>query len=334
MFAPPAPESMDLQRSSGRKDWGRTALIGGTGFVGGVLSGQQDFDRSYASRTIGQISGESFDTVICCGAPATMWIANANPDLDRRNLEQLADWIDTAAIGRLVLISTIAVLDDVQAGYTESTARYETAKAYGRHRRALEERVLARSGSHVLRLPALFGPGLKKNFVFDVLNPVPSFLKSDVFASALDRMDSTLREKVGALFTLDDGVGAWKLDRPALDVSPERRTIEAALAGIGLSAANFTNADSAFQYYNLAHLADDIDVCLSGRVQVLNVCSEPWRAGDVHEALTGRPFVNDGPPVVREDMRTDHAGAFGKTGPYLYSREQTRAELLAFAGAA
>lgn len=323
-----------MQRSDGPLDWGRTALIGGTGFVGGVLSGLRRFDRNYASRTISEIADETFDTVICCGAPATMWVANADPDQDRRNLRHLADQIETASIGRLVLISTIAVLDDAAAGYTEITARYEDNKPYGRHRRALEERMLARSDSHVLRLPALFGPGLKKNFVFDVLNPVPSFLKPEVFSTTVKRIDPALRDLIGRLFAFDGAVGAWKLDREALNDAPERTDLQSALADIGLSAANFTNADSWFQYYNLAHLADDIDVCLARGIEVLNVCSEPWRAGDVHEALTGRPFVNDGPPVVREDMRTDHAGAFGGTGPYLYSRDQTRDELLAFAGVA
>lgn len=323
-----------MKRSDNRGDWGRTALIGDTGFVGGVLSGLRRFDRGYASQTIGKIAGETFDTVVCCGAPATMWIANANPQEDRRNLEQLADQIEAASIGRLVLISTIAVLDDAGAGYTESTANYETTKAYGAHRRALEERMLARTNSHVLRLPALFGPGLKKNFVFDVLNPVPSFLKPDVFSEAAERIDPALRGLISSLFAFDDAVGAWKLDREALNAAPERPDLQSALADIGLSAVNFTNADSLFQYYNLAHLADDIDVCLARGIEVLNVCTEPWRAGDVHEALTGRPFVNDGPAVVREDMRTDHAGAFGATGPYLYSRDRTRDELLAFAGVA
>ena len=221
------------ERSSARREWGRTGLIGNTGFVGGALTRQIQVDRNYASRTIGEIAGEAFDTVICCGAPATMWVANANPEQDWSNLDQLADYIETATIDRLVLISTIAVLDDPGAGYTEATARYETSKAYGRHRRAFEERMLARSNSHVLRLPALFGAGLKKNFVFDVLNPVPSFLQQEAFSAMAECIDPTLRDLIACLFVFDEAVGAWKLDREALNAAPERPVLQLALADIG-----------------------------------------------------------------------------------------------------
>lgn len=313
--------------------WGRAGLIGATGFVGGILARQRRFERTYSSQTISDIAGERFDTLVCCGAPAVMWVANANPEADRANLDLLADRIEQSDAARVVLISTIAVLDDMAAGYTEETAQYETVKAYGKNRRALEERVLSRPGSHVLRLPALFGPGLKKNFVFDILNPIPSFIKVEAFAAALARLEADVRAATEALFALDDSMGAYRLDRAALGASPRRAEIEAAFAAAGLIAANFTNADSEFQYYNLARLADDIDTCVARGIDVLHVSSPPWRAGDVYQTLTGRPFANASPPVTREDMRTIHAAVFGASGDYLYTHAQARAELVDFARA-
>ena len=45
-----------------------TALIGHTGFVGGVLKAQQPFDELYASRNIDAIRGKRFKLVVCAGA--------------------------------------------------------------------------------------------------------------------------------------------------------------------------------------------------------------------------------------------------------------------------
>ena len=41
----------------------------------------------------------------------------------------------------------------------------------------------------------------------------------------------------------------------------------------------------------------------------------------------GAPFANSGPPVVKEDVRTEHAGAFGRSGPYLYDRADVLRDL-------
>lgn len=73
-------------------DWGRAGLVGASGFVGGVLSRQRTFDAGYTSRSIADIAGERFDTVVCAGAPAAMWKANADPD---------GDWANRVSASRL-----------------------------------------------------------------------------------------------------------------------------------------------------------------------------------------------------------------------------------------
>jgi dTDP-4-dehydrorhamnose reductase len=102
--------------------WGRSGLIGSTGFVGGALSRSVPFARAYHSRNIAESDGEAFDLLVCAGAPAVMWAANANPEADRVNLENLSRALARISARRLVLISTIAVFDDAGAGYTESRA--------------------------------------------------------------------------------------------------------------------------------------------------------------------------------------------------------------------
>jgi hypothetical protein len=310
--------------------FGCTGLIGGTGFVGRTLVQDIPFSRTYNSRSIDGIAGEHFDTVICAGAPATMWAANANPKADLDNLRRLTSSLSTAKIGRLILISTIAVFDDPSAGYTESNARYETVKAYGRNRRELEVHALERYNAVVLRLPALFGSGLKKNFVFDILNPVPSLIKPDKFAhvrAALTQDDLGL---VNTFFAFDANFAMHKLDRAGLEASGRRRELELALERIGFLASSFTNSDSHYQYYNLSNLRRDIEVSAAHDLAIVNICSEPWRAGDLHAELVGTSFTNTGPPVVREDVHTEHAGAFDRPGPYLYDRAEVLRDLQSF----
>ncbi|MDB5691142.1 MAG: hypothetical protein JWO81_205 [Alphaproteobacteria bacterium] len=313
--------------------WARAGLIGGTGFVGGNLLAQRPFARHYSSATIPEIAGERFTTLICAGAPATMWAANADPEGDRANLRRLADRIATARFDRLVLISTIAVLDDLSAGYTESTARYETGKAYGRNRRELEATLTERHGAVVLRLPALFGEGLRKNFLFDLINPVPGFLKPEVHEELGRVFSDEERATAAGFYRFDEALQMMRLDRDRFDRTPARALLTAAFRRADFTARNFTNSRSAFQFYNLACLARDIERCLEASLALLHVCSEPIGAGELHQALLGEAFHSDGPPPVREDMRSDHARLWGSETPYLYGRDQVVAELLEFARA-
>ena len=243
--------------------WERAGLIGDTGFVGTSLANQVVFVRTYNSRTIEHIAGEHFNTLVCAGAPGIMWVANANPKADRENLKRLSSAIGEAKVGRLILISTIAVFDDTSAGYTESNARYEMAKAYGRNRRELEEHLLAHYHTIVLRLPALFGKGLKKNFIFDIMNPIPSFVKPEKFAQARTLFTLDELRLADHVFSFDAALATHKLDRAALQATGKSEDLKRAFERIGLLASSFTNSDSEYQYYNLANLSGDIETSIA-----------------------------------------------------------------------
>jgi hypothetical protein len=310
--------------------WARAGLVGGTGFVGGNLRVQRPFARHYSSSTIDQIAGERFSTLICAGAPATMWAANADPEGDRANLRRLADRIASARFDRLVLISTIAVLDDMSAGYTESSARFEGDKAYGRNRRELEATLAERHGAVVVRLPALFGEGLRKNFVFDLLNPVPSFLAPAKYEALRHGFTEEERSLASRVYSLDEPLGMMRLDRDRLDRTPAQSLLTAAFSRSGFTARDFTNSRSAFQFYDLSRLAQDLERCLDASLRLLHLCSEPLGADDLHRALLGEGFRSDGPAAVHEDMRSDHSHLWGSSTAYLYTREETLSGLLRF----
>lgn len=147
------------------------ALIGHSGFVGSTLLRQTRFDALYRSTNIGEIAGRSFDTVVCAGAPAQKWIANRDPEGDRRAIEGLISWLGKMACETFVLVSTVDVFAN-PIGVDESSPVDEPGlHAYGLHRRMLERFVEQRFARHVIvRLPGLIGPGLRKNALFDLHN--------------------------------------------------------------------------------------------------------------------------------------------------------------------
>lgn len=147
------------------------ALIGYTGFVGSTLRRQRRFEALYRSTNATEMEGGVFDLVVCAAAPAQKWIANKEPDADRRTIDGLIARLDTIECKTFVLVSTVDVYK-TPIGVTEDTPVDEAGlQAYGRHRRILERFVEERFSHHlVARLPGLVGPGLRKNVIFDLLN--------------------------------------------------------------------------------------------------------------------------------------------------------------------
>jgi nucleoside-diphosphate-sugar epimerase len=146
------------------------ALIGHTGFVGGNLTEQTPFEHLYNSKTIDEIAGREFDTLVCCGAPAEKWKANADPEADRANIRRLLSCVERAQARRVVLVSTVDVYAAPVGVDEDSPVGIERQSPYGRHRYELELAIQARFDSLVVRLPGLFGKGLKKNAIYDLLH--------------------------------------------------------------------------------------------------------------------------------------------------------------------
>lgn len=147
------------------------ALIGFSGFVGGTLLKQTPFEALYRSINIGNIEGQTYETVVCAGAPAQKWIANREPVADLRNIENLIAHLKTVTCKTFILISTVDVFKN-PIGVDEDTQVEESELyAYGMHRRLLEKFVEEHFANHlIVRLPGLVGPGLRKNIIFDFLN--------------------------------------------------------------------------------------------------------------------------------------------------------------------
>lgn len=147
------------------------ALIGYSGFVGGALMRFQNFTHLYRSTNISEIHEKTFDLLICAGARAEKWKANQDPEADKRHIEDLIEHLSQAQAKKAVLISTVDVYAHPdQLNENDDTAS-ESGTPYGRHRSDLEKFFARHFTDHlIVRLPALFGEGLKKNAVYDFLH--------------------------------------------------------------------------------------------------------------------------------------------------------------------
>ena len=149
------------------------ALVGHTGFVGSELARTRDFAAGFRSTTIGDIADSAWDEVVCAGMPAEKWRANQDPEGDAAALERLWEPLSHVRTARFVLISTVDVYEHPEDRTEQAPA--DAKHPYGLHRAELERRVASTfEESLVVRLPALFGPGLKKNALYDLLHGRPS----------------------------------------------------------------------------------------------------------------------------------------------------------------
>jgi len=306
------------------------ALIGHSGFVGGALSLQHTFEAHFNTKNIDSIVGHDFDTLVCAAAPGSMFVANREPERDREQIDALIERLHGVSAKRFVLISSIAVLADLAAGYEESTHAYQETLAYGRHRRELE----AFCESHfenclVVRLPALFGLGLRKNFIFDLLNPIPTLLTQARLETLLHKLKPTLRDTLARLYVPDNS-GIHTINRVALDSAPVRPALEAAVREIEMSATQFHNPNSTYQYYDISKLWQDIGLAAKFSLNHVHLAPEPLRAGDIHAHLLGTDMPCGDARLHREDVHTRYSALWGRDGPYIEDAGSVLDKLEAF----
>ncbi len=148
-----------------------SGLVGHTGFVGGNLLRAHDYAATYNSRNIDDIRGRHFDVLVCAGVQAVKWKANKEPEADWAGIERLLEALKEVTADRFVLMSTIDVYPSPVGVDEDTLVDFQNNHAYGRHRWLVEDFVRERFATHhVIRLPGLFGPGLKKNVIFDLLH--------------------------------------------------------------------------------------------------------------------------------------------------------------------
>lgn len=148
-----------------------SGLIGYTGFVGSNLARQHSFDQLYNSKNFREMEGVRFDELVCAGVYAVKWMANKEPKKDKERLIMLQEVLETVSADQFILISTIDVYPVIQGEDEKFECSSMENHAYGTHRLEFENFCMNHfDNCLVVRLPGLFGQGLKKNVIYDLLN--------------------------------------------------------------------------------------------------------------------------------------------------------------------
>ena len=298
-------------------------LVGSTGFVGGNLLAKHAFAAVCHSSDIAAHYGARPDLCVYAGVPAAMFLANADPDADLAVMCAARENIRAIAPKDLVLISSIAVLADSRGTYEDSPAQdTENLPAYGKNRLQLEQWVREDfPDALIVRLPALYGLGLKKNFLFDLHTITPAMLKPEKYDELAAK--SPL---VQSAYTLADN-GFYKLNGTA-----DAAALRGFFAANDFNALAFTDSRSRYQFYDLGRLWADIEAARAAGVKLLHLCTPPVTAAEVYTAVTGKAdWHNELPkPPFDYDLRSRHADILGGADGYLCTKQQELDDITRF----
>lgn len=297
------------------------ALIGYTGFVGSNLLEQSHFESLYNSKNISEIEGRSHDTIVCAGVSATKWLSNQQPKADFAKIQGLIDHLRHAKAKKFILISTIDIYDHVD-GVTESTIPDPNKQEpYGKNRYFLEQWVQENYQDYlIIRLPGLLGQHLKKNFIYDLLNPLPASIAPNLWSKiniAYQGVDLDFIRQ----FYFPDHLGNHLLQAPSNQ--KDRNKLVALFAEQKISSLMFTDSRSFFQFYPLKFLWRDIEIALAANIPILNLAVEPLQIQELVRYLYQQEFNNSisSKQPLFYNMQTLYDQVFSGAQGYLYNKQ-------------
>ena len=296
-------------------------LVGSTGFVGGNLMAAHSFAAVCHSTDIAARFGTAPDLCVYAGVPAAMFLANADPEADLAVMAAARENLRKIAPKKLVLISSIAVYADSRGKDESDAPTTADLSAYGRNRLQLEHWVREDfSDALIVRLPALYGLGLRKNFLFDLHTITPAMLRPEKYQELAAASDL-----VKVSYALADN-GFYKLV-PGADAAALREFF----AANDFNALAFTDSRSRYQFYNLGRLWQDIEKALDAGLTLLNLTTPPVTAAAVYTAVTGGSWRNElNKPPFDYDLRSRHAELLGGKDGYLCTEAEELADICAF----
>ncbi len=303
----------------------KTALVGYTGFVGGNLAGLHDFTNMYNSKNINLAFGTNPDLLIYSGVPAAKFLANSNAQADLEVCMEAFENIEKINPKKLVLISTVDVYESPNGANEDAPPSYENTQAYGRNRALLEKKVRQNyDNALIVRLPGLFGNGLKKNFIYDFLTLTPSMLKEDKFVELSNKsslVERSYEKQVNGFYALT--LRAKNEDKEELKNFFEKNNF---------NSLYFTHSRSYYQFYNLKYLYKDISKAINANIFTLNIATQPCCVEEIYAKLTGGlNFENElATQPVFYDMHTKYSEAFGGNGKYMYDKVQVLNDIFEF----
>lgn len=254
-------------------------LVGDTGFVGSNLVATMKFDRTFNSKNIIEAYGSNPDLLIYAGVRGTKFLANKQPEDDLENIINAQKNIELIRPKKLILISTVDVYDDLDSKNEDYEIDSTKLHVYGKHRFILEKWVQDNIVDfHIIRLPAIYGINLKKNYVHDLIDPIPSYISKEDFKSIKKEFN-----EISSYYTLRDEF--YVLKRTSLNLLKY-------FSKSKYSSIRFTDSRSEYQYYDLRQLHELIRLVIKENIKVINCVTEPVRSEDLYKIINKREFKN------------------------------------------
>jgi len=292
----------------------KKTIVGYTGFVGSNLISSTKFDGLYNSKNIEDAFGTKPDLLIYSGVRAEKFLANKEPEKDYAIIQKAIDNIKKIESKKLVLISTIDVYKNPIDVDEDTDIDTDELHPYGLNRYYLEKWVEENLNNYlIVRLPGLYGKNIKKNFIYDLINLIPSMLNEKKF-NELSKLSSNISN-----YYISQDNGFYK----CRDLSEsEKAELKKFFNEIGFSALNFTDSRGIFQFYNLSNLWNHIEKALESNIKKINLATEPIVVSELYEHIKGKKFVNELAPFPpKYDFKTKHASIFCGGNGYIFSKE-------------
>ena len=289
-------------------------LVGYTGFVGSNLRAKHNFEGLYDSKNVRESYGKNPDLLVYSGVPAQKFLANREPEKDFEVIKNAIENIKKINPKEIVLISTIDVYKNPVDVDEDSNIETENLQPYGYDRYYLEKWVRDNIEKHlIVHLPGLYGVNIKKNFIYDLINVIPSMLKEEKYQELLNK-DDFIKD-----YYENQENGFYKL----IELNKtEKQLLKEYFNKIGFSALNFTDSRGKFQFYNLGYLWEHIEIARKNNINTLNLATEPVLISEVYEYIKNGIFTNEiTTNIPNYDFKTKYDYLFCGNDGYIFNKK-------------
>ncbi|MGG4394305.1 NAD-dependent epimerase/dehydratase family protein [Paenibacillus thiaminolyticus] len=298
------------------------ALIGYTGFVGSNLKKQMGFTDYYNSQNIKDIENKSYDIIVCAGVKAEKWFATKYPEKDMESINILLNHLQKVKARKFILISTIDVYDKPVDVDENTIINVQGLQPYGLHRYYVENWVKSNFDDYlILRLPALFGKGLKKNFIFDLLTINPSVIMEEKMKELQNLLKDTDYKFIESSYNNNNN-GTYSINN---DLKKDHKMkLKEIFFSVNFTSLTFTDERSKFSFYDLMNLGRHIEFSLKNNLSIVNLAVEPISAKELAKEVFNYDFDNiiDSQNPAEYDFRTIHTRVFKGEDGYIYKKNQ------------
>jgi hypothetical protein len=293
-----------------------SVLVGFSGFVGSNLKSFFKNEDSFNSKIIVLANKLTPDFCIYAGVKSEKFFANQFPMEDLIHINDAFENIKRINPKKLILISTIDVYGDQLNKNENFNLTVSTKPTYGSNRLYLEYLISNfLRDYHIIRLPALFGVNLKKNFIFDIMNPIPRKLSKQKFQE-LSTLNLTLMGD--AYFKINDGF--YELNTIKYLQNPFKDTLIEFLIKNKSTSLEFTDSRSSFQFYNLNNLWNDIQRVVHNNIKLINLVSEPINAAEIYDFVFNKEFRNFTSKFYSYNIKSVYSELWNNSKGYLYPK--------------